>query len=163
MEESRARPAGSRPAFPAEIRWLVEVLVALGIASAAVLLGTRYVAKPWTVLGASMEPTLEPGDRVIVDLRCYARRVPHPGEVALLLGPGDVPLVKRVARRPAALPSDAPWVLDPRDLSSERVWVLGDNPGESADSRVFGPVPVGRFLGRVRFRYWPLFRMGRVS
>jgi signal peptidase I len=162
VKKGPIRRAASRLAVPDEIRWLAEAVLAVGIASVAVLLTTRYVAKPWTVLGPSMEPTLEPGDRVIVDLRCYTHRAPVPGEVVLLLGPGGAPLVKRVAPRPATITAEPPQVLDPADRASERIWVLGDNSGESADSRRFGAVPVGRFLGRVAFRYWPLSRMGRV-
>jgi len=147
---------------PDEIRWLIEVLLALGIATAGVFLATRYVAIPWTVLGRSMEPTLEPGDRVLVDLHSYRSRAPVPGEIALFEGPDRVPLVKRVVV--ALEPSDGPppWSLDPQDPISPRFWVRGDNAGESADSRVFGAVPVGRFRGRVFFRYWPVSRMGWV-
>jgi signal peptidase I len=162
VAERSARHGPSRRPLPPEARWLVEVLLALGIASAAVLLGTGYVATPWTVLGPSMEPALQPGDRVIVDLLCYGRRAPQPGEVALFLGPGDTPLIKRIAREPQTLAVAPPQALDPADRSTERFWVLGDNPGESADSRLFGPVPVRRFRGRVVFRYWPLSRLGRV-
>ena len=160
MEE--ASPARARGRLPAELRWLVETIAALAILTALVLLGTKFVAIPWTVLGSSMEPALHPGDRVIVDLRTYRHRAPEPGEVALLLGPDGTPLVKRIALAPGPSEAPAPFVLEPEDRSSIRLWVLGDNPGESSDSRLFGPVPAGRFRGRVVFRYWPLSRLGIV-
>jgi signal peptidase I len=37
-------------------------------------------------------------------------------------------------------------------------WVMGDNRGNSADSRVFGPVKATAITGHAVFRYWPLFR-----
>jgi signal peptidase I len=134
------------------LRTTLEVVLTLGLVAAAVLLVTRFVAVPWAVSGVSMSPTLEPGDRVIVDLWSYRRRGPRPGEVALFDGPGGVPMVKRVSG-PATPPGDP----------DEAHWdVVGDNPGASVDSRAFGPVPRHRFRGRVVFRYWPPSRAGSI-
>jgi len=36
------------------------------------------------------------------------------------------------------------------------LWVMGDNRGNSADSRVFGPVPRSTVVGRAFSRVWPL-------
>ena len=38
----------------------------------------------------------------------------------------------------------------------ETLWVLGDNRGSSADSRIFGPVPQSTVVGRAFARVWPL-------
>ena len=38
----------------------------------------------------------------------------------------------------------------------ETVWVMGDNRSNSADSRVFGPVPRSTVVGRAFARVWPL-------
>ena len=40
------------------------------------------------------------------------------------------------------------------------VFVMGDNRGESSDSRDWGPVPEDWVVGEVRLRYWPLGRVG---
>lgn len=40
---------------------------------------------------------------------------------------------------------------------------LGDNRDNSQDGRYFGPVPYKSIIGSVKFRFWPLTRMGRVS
>jgi signal peptidase I len=37
-------------------------------------------------------------------------------------------------------------------------WAMGDNRGNSSDSRVFGPVPISSITGHAVFRYWPIFR-----
>jgi nickel-type superoxide dismutase maturation protease len=36
------------------------------------------------------------------------------------------------------------------------IFLIGDNPASSTDSRVFGAVPRDLILARVRWRYWPL-------
>ena len=41
-----------------------------------------------------------------------------------------------------------------------QVYLLGDNRGQSDDSRFWGPVPEDWVVGRVVFRYWPLPRIG---
>jgi signal peptidase I len=38
----------------------------------------------------------------------------------------------------------------------ETLWVMGDNRGNSADSRVFGPVPQSTVVGRAFARVWPI-------
>ena len=44
----------------------------------------------------------------------------------------------------------APVTIAPGD-----VWVMGDNRGNSSDSRVFGPIDVDTIVGRAVFRVWP--------
>lgn len=116
------------------------------------LLGATFVGTA-SVSGRSMAPTLEPGDRVLVDRWTYERRPPRPGEVVLVEAPDRRLMIKRVARPPGSLaPAPAP-----------RVWLLGDNPGESEDSRLFGPVDRRRIRGRVVWRYWPPARFGATG
>ena len=142
-------------------RFLRDLTLVLGGAAALIWAAERWVAVPWSVEGASMNPTLEDGDLVLVDLWSLRHRLPRSGEIVLLAGPADEPLVKRVARTPkeglppAVLPADSP--LEPS------YFVLGDNPQASSDSRTFGAVPRHRIRGRVAWRYWPLSRMGPIE
>ena len=41
-------------------------------------------------------------------------------------------------------------------------FMMGDNRGESADSREWGPVPKKWIIGRAFFTYWPLDRVGTL-
>jgi signal peptidase I len=47
------------------------------------------------------------------------------------------------------------WTVPQGDL-----FLMGDHRANSADSRTFGPVPIGRVVGRAWLRYWPLDTFG---
>lgn len=119
----------------------------MAVVSAAALTAGTDLVMPWVVAGRSMEPALFQGDRVLVDRWTYHHRGPRVGEIALLLGPSGVPMVKRVAESPN---------------HGSGIWVLGDHVDRSTDSRDFGALPAGRLRGRVVYRYWPLSRAGPV-
>jgi signal peptidase I len=42
------------------------------------------------------------------------------------------------------------------EIPDGHIWVEGDNPWNSSDSRDYGPVPANLIMGRVLFRVWPL-------
>jgi nickel-type superoxide dismutase maturation protease len=96
-----------------------------------------------------MAPALRPGDFLVVDRAAYRARPPRPGEVVVAGDPRAAgrTLIKRVAGYDAGLGA----------------WLLGDNPGESTDSRVFGYVAATHLRGRVRWRYWPIGRRPAAS
>jgi signal peptidase I len=43
------------------------------------------------------------------------------------------------------------------------LFVMGDHRRQSADSRVFGPIPVSTVIGRALLRYWPISSFGVVQ
>lgn len=101
------------------------------------------------VYNPSMQPTLRPGDRLVVK---YGSRV-RPGAVVVLRHPfqHDLLIVKRAVER-----RSGGW------------WVVGDNPQVRNDSREFGAVPDDLVVARawVRLRptrglqrsFWPVVR-----
>jgi nickel-type superoxide dismutase maturation protease len=126
----------------------------LGLIALLIFLGTDRIARPWIVSGRSMEPALQAGDLVIVDIWSYRQRSPREGEIVLFYGPQPArrALVKRVVKPPAS-----------GDVGSSEIWLLGDNQVISADSRHFGPVPASAVRGRIVWRYWPVSRAGPVG
>ena len=80
-----------------------------------------------------MQPTLEPGDRVLVR-RLGRKTAPVLGSVVVTWHPqrSKLRLIKRLSR-----------------LDSRGLWLLGDNPGESTDSRQLGAVPTNLLIGEV--------------
>lgn len=138
----------------------------LALAVGRALLRGRWVVV--TVRGASMQPTLLGGDRVLVR-RGPVRAV---GELAVLgravMGPEDPDFFEWIIKRVAALPGDAV----PRDLVPSlaevpettvppgRLVLLGDNQAQSFDSRRFGYYSTAEVLGVV---VRPLGRAARRS
>jgi signal peptidase I len=45
-------------------------------------------------------------------------------------------------------------------IADGELFVMGDHRNQSADSRVFGPIPVDRVIGRAWLRYWPIDTFG---
>ena len=90
------------------------------------------------VSGDSMYPVLRDGDEVDVDLDAFRSRAPSPGEIVLARHPfkRDTVMVKRVAR----IESDG------------RVFVVGEDPLGSSNSRGFGALSPDAILGLVEMR-----------
>jgi hypothetical protein len=108
----------------------------------------------------SMLPTLQPGDRLLVDPAAYRNRACSVGDLVVIVDPVERArwLVKRVvAVGPVGA---APGAADGSSVPAGSVWVLGDRPEVSRDSRQFGPVPLTEVVGRVYRRYAPSDRPG---
>ena len=47
-------------------------------------------------------------------------------------------------------------------VPDDTVYVLGDNRGESVDSRRFGCIPVNKIESKAIFRFWPVNKLGGI-
>ena len=83
-----------------------------------------------------MIPTLQPGTLVIFQ----RKRMPRVGDIVIVRHDG-LEKVKRVEK-----------------LQAARIYLLGDNPDDSVDSRTFGWVEIGAVRGRL---IWPRARQHR--
>lgn len=115
-------------------------------ALAVVLARRRFVVV--TVAGTSMEPTLRPGDRVLVRRR---GRVPlQVGDIVLFRDPDGQQAIKRVAALVGgAVPESVRPITGGTDVVPPGMLVLLGDGARSGDSRQWGFVPADRALGLV--------------
>ncbi len=141
-----------------------------------------YIAQPFIVDGASMDPTFASGQYLIVDELTYHFQTPERGSVIIFKYPKDEKkfFIKRIIGLPGETVTisdgvvsiravgaqnlfelDEPYVkLTKRDnmsltLDSDEYFVMGDNRAGSADSRLWGPMPTKDIIGRPMLRVWP--------
>ena len=139
------------------------------------------VAQAFQVEQYSMEPTLLPHDRVLVDKFLYRLRQPRRGDVIVLKYPLNPQ--RNYIKRIVALPGDTLQVKDgklfinatqvrepyvngvpqgdfgPMTVPEDSVFVMGDNRNNSEDSRSFGALKKEQIVGQAILIYWPPPRM----
>ncbi len=159
-----------------------------------------WLIRPFYIPSASMVPTLQVGDRVMVDKISYDLHSIHRGDIVVFnrpptdtSDPSGTDLVKRVVGLPGDSVSSVNNVLyvngHPQSepylpegtvttgnfsqapdcqpsaaaaanrgclIPSGEYWVMGDNRGDSKDSRFFGPIRGYSVVGRVFVRVWPI-------
>lgn len=173
----QALPKASRPVGPSMAREIVQVLFPALIMALTIHL---FLAQATIVFGRSMEPSLFERQRLIIDKITYQFRAPHRNDIVVIKRPEmDELLVKRIIGLPMEkleikdgyvyinderLPEPFPHGQYPQNvpaytLGPVQYFVLGDNRGNSNDSRSFGPILREDILGRVWFRYWPLSQL----
>ncbi len=142
-----------------------------------------FVFQVSVVSGHSMDPSLEPGDRLVVDKLSHRWRRIRRFDVIVFECPTQegVDYVKRVIGLPGEKVSlrlgklyvDGEFVeqefdhIDDMgthqvDVAEGEYFVLGDNRPSSKDSRSFGPVTKELIRGVVRLRVYPLGRAGSM-
>lgn len=163
------------------MRDLLEFLV---IAVLIVIPVRLFIAQPYIVSGASMDPTLKNGQYLIVDQLNYRFNEPERGDVIVFRYPA-IPttfFLKRIVGLPqetviiednvVRIVNDANpegRILDEtylvaddngRDLTMKLLdneyFVMGDNRPHSSDSRSWGPLQKDLIIGRVFIRLLPV-------
>lgn len=168
---------------------VVDDLVKFALIALLVVLPVRFfVAQPFIVRGASMEPTFHGNEYLIVDQLSYRLHGPERGDVIILKYPKDesVFFIKRVIGLPGetveiigenvviqpaggfpAFTLDE-YYIDPDRLQNEygiytlsanEYFVMGDNRRESSDSRSWGVLRKDEVVGRAFLRLLPLSRL----
>jgi signal peptidase I len=177
------------------------VAVALGLA-----LGIQaFLVKPFRIPSESMVPTLEVGQRVLVDRVSFRFGDPGRGDIVVFKPPtgadsdscgvehspesacprptegrSETNFIKRVVAvggdrlkvvdgavyiDPFARTDDECGLCDlPQEIEIPKghYFMMGDNRGESADSRAWGPIPKDAMIGKAFATYWPPGRLGTL-
>lgn len=161
---------------------IVYTLVALGLA----LFIRFFVAAPYIVQGASMLPTFQDLNYLIIDRVTYNLEDPKRGDVIVfdlpqntskalikrVIGlPGETVIVQGNAitiindEHPQGFQLDEPYLSEENlggaanvsmTLDKDQYFVLGDNRKVSADSRIWGTLPREDIVGRVFIRLFPV-------
>lgn len=209
---SSPNPSDPPPPEPAQgtakkQRWLARVLGAqaanvvewVAVIVGAVLLALvvkTFLLQAFYIPSLSMAPTLEKGDRVLVNKLSYKVHDVNRGDVVVFTRPpGESETdIQDLIKRVVGLPGDKLVIkdggvyvdgqrlkesylppgtvtstettpikctdADPCVIPQGKVWVMGDNRGDSRDSRFFGPIAESSIVGRAFVIVWPFGHMG---
>jgi signal peptidase I len=163
---------------------LKEIIKFTIIALVIVVPVRTYIAQPFIVSGASMDPTFKNAEYLIVDELTYRFREPERGEVIIfrfpqhpetffikrIIGlPGDT-VISREGKitilndqNPNGLLLDDSYLIPKHrtkenfstKLQNTEYFVMGDNRPESSDSRFWGPLERKYIVGRPFVRLFP--------
>jgi signal peptidase I len=166
------------------LEWVVIVVVAV----VASLIVRTFVFQTYFIPSASMEPTLQIGDRIIVNKLSVDFGTIHTGDIVVFKAPPREncgTTVDDLVKRVIGVPGDnltskgntiyingkalkESWThteplglaISPVHVKAGQYFVMGDNHNDSCDSRYWGTVPRSDIIGKVFLRIWPLSRIG---
>ena len=190
---------------------LVELVTIVAVALGLALGIQAFLVKPFRIPSESMVPTLEIGQRVLVDRVSFRFSDPDRGDIVVFKPPAgadtntcgvehppdsacpratdgrsDTNFIKRVVavggdririvngsvilngKRQdesfARLDSECGLCDLPKEIEIPKgyYYMMGDNRGESADSREWGPIPKDAMIGKAFATYWPPNRIGTL-
>ena len=146
-----------------------------------------YIAQPFIVSGASMEPTFLDKQYLVVDEISYRFQNPQRGDVVIFKFPLDTSkyFIKRIIglpgervlvegskitifnkENPNGLVLNEPYIAYQSDaksdttLKADEYFTMGDNREKSWDSRYWGVVPKKDLTGRALIRLFPFDKIG---
>lgn len=162
-------------------RWLLAFIALVVFAFAFLRLA---VLQPYLIPSSSMEPTLRPGDHMLVNRMAYRYSSPVRGDIVVFAYPKDPSrtFVKRVIalegetvelrgnrvyidgkvlNEPYLKAGDYP-PYGPEAIPKGKFLVLGDNRRQSGDSREWGLLSQDSIIGKAWLIYYPLSRWKKL-
>ncbi len=184
FETRRNRRESGRGKSGGGLRGVIEFVVILLVSFALVFGVVRpFIVEAFYIPSESMVPTLLINDRVLVNKFIYDFTEPDRGDILVFKsvdGNGQ-DLIKRVAgvsgdrirvqngqlfvngerQNEPYLNQEMPdrSFFGPETVPEGHVFMMGDNRANSADSRVFGPVPYDNIEGEAFVLFWPINRL----
>jgi signal peptidase I len=163
------------------LRELLETIVL----SLVIFLLIRLVIQNYRIESHSMQPNFFEGQFILVNKLAFKVGEPERGEVIVFHNPGNVEedYIKRVI----GLPGDEVEIRDqtvfvngevlaepyatnpftsnygPESVPESHLFVMGDNRGNSSDSRRIGSIPQELIVGQAWLRVWPLDQWGLIT
>ncbi len=188
-DPTSAHSLSSTPEKPKKQEGFFSEIVRFTLVALVIVIPIRmFIAQPFIVQGASMEPTFETGQYLIVDQVTYRFEEPARGDVIVFKYPKDPSkfFIKRVIgipgdtvkidrdtvtianeANPEGFELDEPYVLEMRPdtvmtetLGTHEYFVMGDNRNASSDSRVWGVLRDDLIVGRAIVRLLPATEIG---
>ncbi len=183
LDDGDAAPDPDERGGASAVRSMVEWVVVVGGALIIALVIKTFLLQAFYIPSSSMVSTLNIGDRVLVNKLSYKVHDVHRGDIVVFeRPPGEADseitdLIKRVVGLPGDTvegrngqvfingePLDEPYLdegvttgdFDPVEVPADHLFMMGDNRGDSRDSRFFGPIAEDTIVGRAFFRVWPL-------
>ncbi len=170
------------------LRNVIEWVAIIGAALLVAFVIKTFLFQAFYIPSESMEPTLKPGDRVLVNKVSYDLHSIHRGDIVVFKRPpseANDPTIKDLIKRVVGLPGDT---IEARDgqvyingqplkesylppgtvttnlplqkIGPGQYFVMGDNRTNSKDSRYLGTIPGSLIVGRAFIRVWPLSKIG---
>lgn len=175
------------PNEPSMTWMLLRELIETVVLSLIIFLLIRQVFQNYRIESHSMEPNFYEGQFILVNKLSYKIGTPARGEVMVFHNPNNTSedYIKRVI----ALPGDTVEIRDdkvyinnqildepflknayrpgtvfgPEIIPANHIFVMGDNRGNSQDSRVIGPIDENLLVGKAWLRLWPLPKFGLIT
>ncbi|BAY86830.1 signal peptidase I [Calothrix parasitica NIES-267] len=172
-------------------RSLRENLILITIALVLAFFIRTFIAEPRYIPSDSMLPTLETGDRLVIEKISYRFNSPKFGDIVVFQPPPelqrrgysqDQAFIKRIIGTPGDTLKidDGKVYLNGNILQEDYIkepplqafqlvrvpqnqyFMMGDNRNDSNDSRYWGFLPKKNMIGKAIFRFWPLGRIGAI-
>lgn len=150
-----------------------------------------FIAEPRYIPSDSMFPTLQQGDRLVVEKVSYYFHPPRRGDIVVFQPPTQLQMQgyeknQAFIKRTIALGGDILSVqngivyindralaedyiaelplynLPPIQVPEGKIFVMGDNRNNSNDSHIWGFLPETNIIGHAVLRFWPWSRLGSI-
>jgi signal peptidase I len=182
-EDDLTTEGDSRSVLRTALEWIALIACALLVAFVV----KTFVFQAFYIPSESMVPTLEVGDRVLVNKLADRLHDPNRFDIEVFEAPEgtETDEIKDLVKRVIGLPNETiegrdgriyidgkvleePFLpagtqsrtFGPVKVPPDHYFMLGDNRQYSKDSTYFGPIQRRAMIGRVFLRIWPLNRIG---